>query len=81
MQRGHLDRLFRQQPGLRKRTGDVGQNRDVLGQHAVIGAQRRNFAARIDIEVPGSLVLVFRDRNQLQRIGRAGFFERDVRRQ
>jgi len=47
----HVDRLFRQQPGLRKAAGDVGQDRDVLGQHPVVGAQRRYFAARIDVQI------------------------------
>src|SRR5256885_1794321 len=54
--------------------------RDVLGQDAVIGLQRRHLAAGINaVQVFGLGLLALRQRDDLRLIGRAGFLERDVR--
>jgi hypothetical protein len=60
---------------------EIGQDRDVLGQDAVIGLECGHLTARVDLVLVLRFgLLALRQIDELRLVRRAGFFERDVRR-
>src|ERR1051325_2511398 len=60
---------------------EISQDRGVLNENFAVRIQRRHFAARVDLEIAVGSLLLFCKQDRFCLVGRATFFETNMRSQ